>query len=157
LRPFPQEPQVAVPAAATEAAAEAAEPDVPAFAEVFGDGCPDGTSAPEAAEPCAAEASEASPPGDTRNENDMIDDCLETLEVAAALDTAMVKLEIYGEDVQFSVDATVELWLLTTDAGADISNTRRIIQAACAIWVLKWFFEGDCLAHQYQIQACGPP
>jgi hypothetical protein len=50
-----------------------------------------------------------------------------------------------------AIDQHLEVWAACTDGGSDIACSRQLIASEMASYNWKWFFEIDCLAHQYQL------
>ena len=46
---------------------------------------------------------------------------------------------------------SIELWAVSSDAGSDVKGSRDLISSETSVAVNKWFFENDCLFHQFHI------
>ena len=56
------------------------------------------------------------------------------------------------DDAEDDEDGTLSLWCCTSDHGSDIYGARCRLRALCAEDEDTLFFDGDCLAHQYDIE-----
>ena len=50
-----------------------------------------------------------------------------------------------------TVPGVLDVWAVTSDAGLDIATARRFAESEVADEPWSWFFQGDCLLHQFHI------
>ena len=62
-----------------------------------------------------------------------------------------LQLAVLLDTPRHTIDEDLNVWACCTDAGPDISCARSLVASQVAHDLWTWFFEIDCLAHQYQL------
>ena len=79
---------------------------------------------------------------------DVAETLVEVVPEAASPEQALVA---HGVSPRQSVRADLDVWCCCTDNGPDISCSRNLVASAMALNLWSWWFDIDCLAHQYQL------
>ena len=79
---------------------------------------------------------------------DVAETLVEVVPEAASPEQALVA---HGVSPRQSVKADLDVWCCCTDNGPDISCSRNLVASAMALNLWSWWFDIDCLAHQYQL------